>query len=661
MAMKIALFRTSDGRPYVLYGVSAELALWARGSTTTLRAFAVAGESGVERPAYATASAMMDDIVLVLGGHDGWQIDAAERVIDAVWRSQPRLGPYPCKGMVARLQANGTFYPGYRDHVAHQVLVFLLGLYFYEQCKPIRDEVIREIAAEGVLANSCASEFLLRWTAAALSHDVGYVLENNVIDPIAGGPEWKDLLEFLDCLRHPLSHALADPDRVGPAVAAEKTLVADHNGQHVTVFPDIESVGALRTYGGQPILAELDAYAGRTNLGLTLAEGASLLGEYDKHTQTHRTHMRGPYRDHGIAGAVLLMGAWKRFQTRLAQIAAWPQAMQRFQNPGIWGELSALHARLSAPTIQAAAAAVAMHNINCWQWYEPDLTAGGLNPFFHMDLTGSHATPLAVLLALADTLQCWSRPHFRATKGPPSIRDQDVTIRCDGGKILLGYRESDRFDKTVQECRAYLGADVVQLLAHDTTEKFQEDCGDFRTPAPIPGTPGMPQEIASKIRDLTGQPPGAVNWEVCRNPLRADQETRICRYQWGALHMTAEMRRSLVAIGETLEVRSLLQELAGLIAFVADGPEGPEAARPAANRVHLLGQPWSRIKDIVTLLDATFIAMERVYPNGLSGTERLGLFLKLRLSPDQDWPMLREFMAAYGEINRMADYYYSAA
>ncbi|RLC11966.1 MAG: hypothetical protein DRI57_18240 [Deltaproteobacteria bacterium] len=56
----------------------------------------------------------------------------AKKAIQALWRSYPELGPYPFLETLSDFEFSQQFFPGYREHVIHQLRVFLTGLYLFD-------------------------------------------------------------------------------------------------------------------------------------------------------------------------------------------------------------------------------------------------------------------------------------------------------------------------------------------------------------------------------------------------------------------------------------------------------------------------------------------------------------------------------------------------
>ncbi|MCX7049708.1 MAG: hypothetical protein NTX50_30015 [Candidatus Sumerlaeota bacterium] len=80
-----------------------------------------------------------------------------------------------------QIEYDRNFYPEYRDHTTHSVMVYLLGLYLYSESSKVRRLVqySKEIGhCEEARFRPCTKDWFSRcWLAAALCHDLGYIFE----------------------------------------------------------------------------------------------------------------------------------------------------------------------------------------------------------------------------------------------------------------------------------------------------------------------------------------------------------------------------------------------------------------------------------------------------------------------------------------------------
>lgn len=125
---------------YTLFEVDAEIfdALERRGGDLGLAA-AFAGVADHEHRLWRA-----------LGGHmEHERQESARLLLLDTFHAEPGAGPYLFSERFQDLQADRAFFAGYREHVAHQLKVYLLGWYLYSQCPPIRRLVGRLAARAG--------------------------------------------------------------------------------------------------------------------------------------------------------------------------------------------------------------------------------------------------------------------------------------------------------------------------------------------------------------------------------------------------------------------------------------------------------------------------------------------------------------------------------
>ena len=58
----------------------------------------------------------------------------------------PELGPHLLPKTLSRFEDDRKFHDAYRDHAAHQLLVYLLGLFMYDNRSAIKKAITKEIA-----------------------------------------------------------------------------------------------------------------------------------------------------------------------------------------------------------------------------------------------------------------------------------------------------------------------------------------------------------------------------------------------------------------------------------------------------------------------------------------------------------------------------------
>ncbi len=461
------IMRTVDGREYIFYGPNATLVHW---MGTSDLASAVMGKAGL-------GEEVMFRALSTRNPEDGML--AGKAAIKALWYAWPELGPYPFLDTLSDFEFNREFYPDYREHVNHQLRVFWLGLYLFEMCGPIRERVLAEIGAGDAAAG--VAEFLRRWCACAIYHDIGYVLEcEGANEP--GGAAWNRICQVVnDTLHAPLSGLPMFSERLG--ADAEHSAIDDIEIHR----PKIKSLRSIELHKRQDLLDRIAGYGAGAGLGKSDGDGKSSFRRYYDYAMSHRPlgGGRDPFRDHGIGSAMLLMKIWSDFSEYVGKVSEAAAGHHLFQ--GVAEDVLGLKERLADAenSIVAAAGAIALHNITPSIWDRADTLGYDLtlhNNFcirFHEDgLKGPlAAAPMAFLLGFADTLQTWDRPKFRALgkEDIPGLADQDMQLHVEEAKVFLAFREDERFkdaaadaesrfSKTRKNLKEYLDPKAIDQL-----------------------------------------------------------------------------------------------------------------------------------------------------------------------------------------------------
>lgn len=404
---------------YTLYGVNADILHWVRGSD-------------LARAALEPAGVGEDDLFIALGATDyNERVEKAKRVIHKLWFHEQALGPYPFLETLAEFQF-GSFYSGYRDHVCHQLDVYLLGLMAYDSCPALRDGLDETFA---VPAENARAELLVRWLVTAVYHDIGYVLEaEGAAD--SESEEWQRTAQaFNECLSAPLSTLPAFKELLPRST--EKAVIRN---QRIFTHPELEHPTQLDAYQAVDVLNALGEEAERAGLGSRSAHITPLRAYYD-YARSTKPADRSPFRDHGVASALLLLQTWRSFQDYVGQLAVCRNEplLERSLS-----EIDALAKKLPGrhASVRAAAAAMALHNISPKSWKHGDALEKGLRfGEFKICLSNpTRRTPLAFLLGLVDSLQDWDRPRFRPIREgdkKPMLTGQDLSITGRDGKLHI--------------------------------------------------------------------------------------------------------------------------------------------------------------------------------------------------------------------------------
>lgn len=464
--------RWVDQRNYSTTGVNGDLLHWIESSAFAQRHF-------------SRTKVNINLLIKALLSDDEASRDlSSKEAIKLLWSSHEELGPYPFLDTLSHFQFDRKFYKNYRDHVSHQLKVFLLGMWIYHECPLIRDGLAEEF---DLPAAGTEDEFFRRWLATSVYHDIGYVLENDEALQNRG--------EGWESTRKILNETLAAPVSAVSSCARylssedEHAFCQDHHHQMhgykvVTTFTDL---CALRQPGD--IFKHLEYEARKAGVRSAASRRFGLQEYWDYARSTDQKDGRGRFLDHGIASALLLIQTWTAFKNRSLELVRvgkksdgeWHDHLRKL-NRGLDGAWS---------TIRAAAAAMALHNINQSQWDKAHLRSNKMDlSHFRIHLIDSRRkTPLAFLLAFVDTLQDWDRPKYRAaTEKDRSLLDQDLSLKIEKGRVLIHvlgdaalYRRPEVVDgtgysKVRKVMHEYLEEDAVNRLFGWTDE---DETADF--------------------------------------------------------------------------------------------------------------------------------------------------------------------------------------
>ena len=309
---------------------------------------------------------------------------SARRLITSLWTTHGFLNFIPLIDHLSSLEQDRAFYKYYRDHLNHEVLLFLLGAYIYFNSPPFRqsiDHEIRETYA-GLPVNlsdeAVEKEFLFRWKLISTFHDVGYLFEVDpakddaqgrirtkeellgksfrVVDKVRraflfdyfmqyvrvpDADKWNERLQraatteegrrlarqrkaaMIREARRLAQYFGARTDKYGPEITRESDLFELRTGDQRDAF-DLMSLHIASPYIGQQFLRNY----------------FDLCRNYDVYDQSGKKQ-RGPFLDHGIMSALILLKSAdiQRFYLK--------QLFDRyvFNQPHLPGELQ-MHPRL---------------------------------------------------------------------------------------------------------------------------------------------------------------------------------------------------------------------------------------------------------------------------------------------------------------------------
>lgn len=401
-------------------------------------------------------------------------------IIKNLWYSHVVLGPYPFLDTLSQFEFDRQFYTDYRDHASHQLKVYLLGLYFFNNSTLINQNIIKEIDFKD--KEKAIEEFHLRWLVTSVYHDIGYVIENGETDA-ATGKAWQITKEVLnETLHTPLSLI----PKFQPLISNDtEKLILKREEFHI---PSVDYPEEIENDKDCDYLELIKEYSINSNVGVSNAKTPSPIRSY--YNYAYKTNPKGKrprFRDHGIASALLLLKVWRCFHKHISKLSVLTNQEHLTEAfPLILSLKKTLPE--TEKTIIAAASAMSLHNINKDIWDLKDALNHGLKlKDFIIRLeynNGKNPTPLAFLLGLVDSIQCWDRPMFNnPTVDNKPITDEDITIYTDNGKIYISFsKDLERFRNPKNESDSLYSKLLKSIESYIDIKSVNKiiDCGGSR-------------------------------------------------------------------------------------------------------------------------------------------------------------------------------------
>ncbi len=392
---------------------------------------------------------------LAYPGLDGRDLAARELLRD-LWRVDGGLGPYPGLDTLAIFQQGGRYYRLYRDHLAHQLRVWVLGLYLLGKVPRLREAqrtgLQREDAERWGKAGDTAldAEILRRWKIASLWHDIGYVFEvQSGAEPLADIDR-----AFADIdrdLRAPLTALLGTKDAGIPG-GAEDGWYDDSQYDDLGPLPRwrrLHRFDELTRGRNRRLWQELAPAGHAVGLAPTNTTDGGLFSYFElcRRGEMLAGGKRPAFIDHGIAGALLLLRIHHHMERYGKRLSAFLVDSEESVQPELLERVRSIDetTRGALPAVLAAARAVALHNVHPWLPETGSAHDKGLTPERYR--LCADVLPLAHLLTLADGLQEWDRPRYAPPMTPKELStlDQECLVLADERGVFLDY-PGDRAD-----------------------------------------------------------------------------------------------------------------------------------------------------------------------------------------------------------------------
>ena len=466
--------RTKSGVEYVFYGPNATLVSWMEDSALARQ---VMDDSGLDIETLFRSFSK---------NNPEEQRIAGKQAIGQLWHAYPEFGPYPFLETLSDFEFARTFYPDYREHVNHQLQVFWLGLYLFDSCELVRDLLKREAGS--------TDEFLRAWHACAIYHDIGYVLENEGANEPSGEGWDRVRNDMNSALKRPLSMIPKFGDRLTKDV--ERRIINEKR-----IFrPEILAVRDIDFTEKEDLLDRIAPFGLNAGLSSTNKKGQSPFRVYYDYAFKHAPGDRPRFRDHGIASALLLLRSWSDYREYVNELSKYTDdPLLKIVSKEI--RKLVIDLKTCEDAVVRAAGAIALHNITPSLWEPADSLAHGLTLHaFQIRMLEDDPPPfpMAFLLGLADTLQAWDRPRFRALRkhDTPGLSDQGMQLEVEKGKIFLSFKEDEefknpesseksRFFKTCENLKQYLDNQAIDNLLQCGECVLPDEKGDREQTGPL--------------------------------------------------------------------------------------------------------------------------------------------------------------------------------
>jgi len=338
--------------------------------------------------------------------------------------------------LMSKYEHNNAYYNKYREHVIHQLQVYLTGLFILTSVDYIRAKFVAEFLS--------IEEAIKAWTITSLTHDWGYIFEWGDITDLSHADESIAVLNAYEekPIKHffySLSTGLLEP-QMRKIVSASQPLVE--------LLDSYAMISASNDF--KSLFSEIEETSSLCNLGGTDGKPLSSYSEFKKSTKGEN---RSVFIDHGIASANILL--WLSIRNRY-----WKNHLKTTLQPhttlnlGLFAE----DANNMLGTVVKCACAIALHNIHVNDISEQDRAYTDFGLTLNRFKISLDINPLAFLLLLADVFQEWDRPSFM----PDADKDfqaQDMHILSNANEIMLCFpgdvlaclqTGNSRFEKMMQ-------------------------------------------------------------------------------------------------------------------------------------------------------------------------------------------------------------------
>jgi tetratricopeptide (TPR) repeat protein len=430
----------------------------------------------------------------------------AKGLMKDLWEVELGLGCYPFADVLSEFEFGRQFYSGYRDHVLHQLRVYLLGLYLFFGCKKIKKMVFGKKMSIPFHKQTKLKTFLLHWKIAALGHDHGYVFETldgehnywiqSKVLPIFNTAIGFPLSGLSDSVRNN-NFSETNNDIQDNLINLLRLRAISHNKELKLyeileiVPPRVQTINDIINFRGRNLFESLREVSKLCNLSNQNNNGIeSYYAFASKHAPSEH---RSPHRDHGITSALFLIyqSHYNEYIGKKLKIGL---ETQKLKDINLSDESAKFITEMSdvfitcGRVVNEAAKAVAIHNIDPPLWIGNNakmLIAENEHQLTMQDYkVPVSQLPIAFLLKLVDVLQDWDRPLFvpiSVGELPNYQTEQDMSIVMDNDRIYVSFPNKlnmsfDPFVRLKNELYASFDSSLVDDLIKEVKWDSLAEC-----------------------------------------------------------------------------------------------------------------------------------------------------------------------------------------
>lgn len=377
-------------------------------------------------------------ILLKILGKDAERRELASLTLyQHIWAKYPEFGPNLLINLLPEFEHDRVFYDNYRDHTSHMIKCFLLGVYFYDNCS-----IFKEMFDDSLL-------FLKTWSLASLYHDIGYIFENDLVNP--KNNYWIKIKEIInESLAAPLSNIPFFSSEI--SATRERKIINKYK-----IFTG--NIQEINEFESEELFEELYQYGVDTNLSDSKKENGIYRYYFYAHSEKTKDGRNG-FRDHGICSSIIFLKLWNFYKEYISVISQSQKILEEFSD-GIRHKISNLYSTLSSDheLINMAVGAIALHNINKDLW---DADAALICNLDFRKFSISYKKEklfMAFLLRLCDEIQMWDRNRFRKPElNDKNVYGADLNLRIIEDRIHISFKEDyERFIKPENEDESLFG------------------------------------------------------------------------------------------------------------------------------------------------------------------------------------------------------------